>query len=483
MTLNLTSQYYSSTRDFAVVTTDHADVAAIEQVFDAGLDRLRPPQPGPTGTNLVWSPGAEAPILALIDSARHSLLVENEEMDDPDVVEALEAAARRGVDVEVVMTYSSSWASAFDDLVDAGVRVGTYSSDASLYIHAKVIVADGTTAFVGSQNFSVSSLDYNRELGIITDDPALVGPVARPSRPTSPGPRRSASAASVVPRSAHRRRPLGLERRASCQASASPGERRVRRRLRRLRPLQPAGREGDGLGRGRHLQPRHRRSGYAVIHLWNTSRRRERSRSPSAEPPARPWPDLDGRPRIERQGAGTVRRRAGRSAGRRPSLRSRHLIARYSECIDSGDLEGLADLLANAGFGAAEGPLVHGRDTILKLYERTVRIYEDGTPRTKHLVTNLAVDVDPGDATAIGQVLLDRPAGHLGTGSRPDPVGPLSRSVLAHRRDLAIHRATDRHRPGRRREPPHAPGTLAAVRALKPDRHLVVQAFWRSFST
>ncbi len=76
-----------------------------------------------------------------------------------------------------------------------------------------------------------------------------------------------------------------------------------------------------------------------------------------------------------------------------------HLIARYSECIDSGDLEGLADLLANAGFGAAEGSLVYGRENILKLYERTVRIYEDGTPRTKHLVTNLVVDVDPGDAT------------------------------------------------------------------------------------
>jgi hypothetical protein len=76
------------------------------------------------------------------------------------------------------------------------------------------------------------------------------------------------------------------------------------------------------------------------------------------------------------------------------------LVARYSECIDSGDLEGLADLLANAGFGAAVGPLASGRDNILKLYERTVRIYEDGTPRTKHLVTNLVVDVDPGAATA-----------------------------------------------------------------------------------
>ncbi len=40
-------------------------------------------------------------------------------------------------------------------------------------------MADGTTAFVGSQNFSTSSLDDNRELGIVTADPPLVEGVAR----------------------------------------------------------------------------------------------------------------------------------------------------------------------------------------------------------------------------------------------------------------------------------------------------------------
>ncbi len=177
MTLNLTSEYYSTTRDFAVITTDQADVAAIEQVFDTDWSNSGAPATGPTGLNLVWSPGAEAAIVSLIDSAQHSLLVENEEMDDPDITNALESAAKRGVDVDVVMTYSSSWADAFDDLTSAGVHVRTYSPDASLYIHAKVVVADETTLFLGSQNFSASSLDYNRELGVITTDTSLVGPV------------------------------------------------------------------------------------------------------------------------------------------------------------------------------------------------------------------------------------------------------------------------------------------------------------------
>ncbi len=179
MTLNLTNAYYSTSRDFAVITTDAQDVAAIEQVFDEDWSGSGPPAAGPTGLDLVWSPGAQGPIVSLIDSARSSLLVENEEMGDSAVTSALEDAAQRGVNVEVVMTYSSSWVGAFGQLVDAGVKVSTYPSDGSLYIHAKVVVADGATLFLGSQNFSESSLDYNRELGIITSDPALVGAVSR----------------------------------------------------------------------------------------------------------------------------------------------------------------------------------------------------------------------------------------------------------------------------------------------------------------
>jgi len=53
----------------------------------------------------------------------------------------------------------------------------TPDSGRTLYLHAKAIVADGHTAFVGSQNFSTSSLDDNRELGIITNDRPVVEPV------------------------------------------------------------------------------------------------------------------------------------------------------------------------------------------------------------------------------------------------------------------------------------------------------------------
>jgi len=178
MTLNLTSQYYSTSRDFAVIEDDPNDVAAIEATFNADFtsSAITPPD----GDDLVWSPtNSQSVILSVINAAQHSLWVENEEMGDANVVNALIGAAARGVAVRVVMTNTGNdYASEFDQLVAGGVQVSSYAADAPLYIHAKVILADYAAAnaevFVGSENFSSASLTKNRELGLTLSDPAIM---------------------------------------------------------------------------------------------------------------------------------------------------------------------------------------------------------------------------------------------------------------------------------------------------------------------
>jgi phosphatidylserine/phosphatidylglycerophosphate/cardiolipin synthase-like enzyme len=166
---NLVTRDYSSTRDFWVEDTTARDVAAATATFSADFshDNVAPQSAG----GLVWSPGSTSALVNLIDSARTTLLVENEEMDNTSVEQALSAAARRGVNVKVVMTYSSEWTSALAQLKGAGVKVSTLGPSL-IYIHAKVICADctaaGGTVFIGSENFSTSSLSYNRELGVLT---------------------------------------------------------------------------------------------------------------------------------------------------------------------------------------------------------------------------------------------------------------------------------------------------------------------------
>lgn len=178
MTLNMVTTDYSSTRDFAVIDANKADVDAIVATFNA--DDANHSITPPTGSDLVWSPTNATPtMLSVIDGAKHTLAIESEEMDDYQVTDALEGAALRGVNVEVTMTANSEWVPEFDDLISSGAHVSLYPDTyTGLYIHAKVVIADAglgdQRAFVGSENFSIASLDYNRELGVLTGNGSVI---------------------------------------------------------------------------------------------------------------------------------------------------------------------------------------------------------------------------------------------------------------------------------------------------------------------
>jgi len=173
MTLNLTARYYANTRDFAVWDDRPADVDAIEAVFDADWAGRAIDPPAGSG-DLIWSPGAEHALVALIAHARTSLDIENEEMAYQPIIAALCGATERHVSVEIVMTYESKSASAFATLERCGAHVRVYHGETPIYIHAKEIIADGTTAYLGSQNFSYTSLERNRELGLVLTSAPII---------------------------------------------------------------------------------------------------------------------------------------------------------------------------------------------------------------------------------------------------------------------------------------------------------------------
>ena len=72
-----------------------------------------------------------------------------------------------------------------------------------------------------------------------------------------------------------------------------------------------------------------------------------------------------------------------------------HLLYLYAELIDAGDFEALADLLAPAVV-RANGQVLADREraAVLLMYETSTRRYDDGTPRTRHVVTNVVVHLD-----------------------------------------------------------------------------------------
>jgi hypothetical protein len=84
-----------------------------------------------------------------------------------------------------------------------------------------------------------------------------------------------------------------------------------------------------------------------------------------------------------------------------PSGRSiENLIATYAFLVDDGEFAMLGDLLAEADFSLNGGPATRGREAIERLARDTLRTYADGTPRTRHVTTNIIIEVGEDADTA-----------------------------------------------------------------------------------
>ncbi|MBC7419766.1 MAG: hypothetical protein H7328_03465 [Bdellovibrio sp.] len=173
----------SEMRDMGVFVTNPTIVAEILAVFNSDLNNAANHgnfTPELTQPNLVWSPiNSEAKLSALIDSAKTSIEIWIENMGQPTIQKALQAAVGRNVKVRLLTSQcgmSKPPAAAFANLkqlMDLGVEVRGMPFPATVdvpYIHAKTINVDHQTLFLGSENFSSNSINQARELGIIFEN-------------------------------------------------------------------------------------------------------------------------------------------------------------------------------------------------------------------------------------------------------------------------------------------------------------------------
>lgn len=83
-----------------------------------------------------------------------------------------------------------------------------------------------------------------------------------------------------------------------------------------------------------------------------------------------------------------------------------NLVYEYAERLDAGDLDGVAALFAHGRIrGVEDGPpetVFEGTAGVRRMYEFATRLYEDGTPKTKHLTSNVRIHVDGEGSTASG---------------------------------------------------------------------------------
>lgn len=68
----------------------------------------------------------------------------------------------------------------------------------------------------------------------------------------------------------------------------------------------------------------------------------------------------------------------------------RNLLADYCDLVDGGDLDGVGLLMADASLHTLDGTeIARGAEGVTDLYRGIVKLHEDGTPRTQHVVTNV----------------------------------------------------------------------------------------------
>lgn len=78
-----------------------------------------------------------------------------------------------------------------------------------------------------------------------------------------------------------------------------------------------------------------------------------------------------------------------------PSRIIENLIATYAFLVDDGDFTALGELLGHAEFSLNGGPPVRGQAAVEEFARNTLQTYSDGTPRTRHVTTNIIIE--PGD--------------------------------------------------------------------------------------
>jgi phosphatidylserine/phosphatidylglycerophosphate/cardiolipin synthase-like enzyme len=170
--LNWETRDLTETRDYAVVSTDAAEVAEMVRCFDADWEQ-RPFEPTP-GSTLIWCPNnGRQRIASFIDGATETLWLQNERYQDMVIIERLVRAVKRGVRVRIMSRalHKLKRKKLFEGVSglrivhDVGAKVHALKK---LKLHGKTMIADNKRAIVGSINLSPGSFDDRRELAIET---------------------------------------------------------------------------------------------------------------------------------------------------------------------------------------------------------------------------------------------------------------------------------------------------------------------------
>ena len=163
LSFNFTHLDIDHSRGFGIVTRKAKLIQEALRLIKADNDRTR----YVAGLNaFVVSPvNARKQLLALITRAKKELLIYDPKIADTEMLHALNAQAKQGVDVRVIGSIGRH---------NAHLTVRPLSG---FRLHTRTIVRDRREVFVGSQSLRKAELDSRREVGVIVRDSKVVSGV------------------------------------------------------------------------------------------------------------------------------------------------------------------------------------------------------------------------------------------------------------------------------------------------------------------
>lgn len=148
---NFTRADTRKSRGFGVSTRDKSSVKQALELFEA--DSTRQTFAPKTGCLVVSPENARDSLTAFIKDAKRQLLIYDVNIQDSAFIQLLKARMDAGVDVRIIGKAKGK---------ELDVR-----ALATMRLHARAIVRDGTKVFVGSQSLRRPELNLRREVGVV----------------------------------------------------------------------------------------------------------------------------------------------------------------------------------------------------------------------------------------------------------------------------------------------------------------------------
>ncbi len=159
LAFNFTSIDMDRSRSFGVIITDQKLVKEAVTLFEA--DTKRNPYNAKHADFVVSPSNARKQLAEFIKGAKHSLLIYDVELSDPEMVKLIDEQAKAGIDVRLIGGTRSR-------------KIPFEVGKLDRRLHSRTMIRDGKIAFLGSQSLRQIELDQRREVGVVIRDAKVV---------------------------------------------------------------------------------------------------------------------------------------------------------------------------------------------------------------------------------------------------------------------------------------------------------------------